>query len=125
MKLVAALLAVKVADSKPKQIIVADVEALKVTGKSTLTEVDAVPLPHMLDPITEYVVIVVGENTAAAALPPAKDQVYVSAPLAVNVILPPKQAAALDGDIVTAGVVMTARSTVAVPTQAPFELVTV
>jgi len=67
----------------------------------TVTLTVAVPVhPTLLDPVTVYVVLLVGVTVMLAVLPPVF-QLYVLAPLAVNVDDDPEHIVAGDADAVT------------------------
>ena len=59
--------------------------------------------PAALVPVTVYVVVLVGETDTLAPLNAPGVQVYVEAPLAVNVVPDPTQIVAGDADAVTVG----------------------
>jgi len=81
----------------------------------TVTLTVAVPVhPAVFVPVTVYVVVELGVTVMLAVLPPVL-QLYVFAPLAVNIELAPLHIAAGLADAVTDGIGFTVTLTVAVP----------
>ena len=83
---------------------IADGLAVAVTDGNgfTVTLTVAVPVhPAVLVPVTVYVVVPVGDTVLELPLPKVCDQLYVLAPLAVNVDDDPEHIVAGDADAVT------------------------
>jgi hypothetical protein len=99
----------------PTHIDVGDAVTLIVGVEFTVTVTVAVLLhPTPLDPVTVYVVLLVGATVILAVLPPVF-QLYVLAPLAVNTEVAPLHIAAGLAVAVTNGNGFTVTLTVAVP----------
>ena len=95
----------------------------------TVTVTVLVPVQPPVVPVTVYVVVVVGLAVGLAILvalnPVAGLQLYVVAPLAVNVVLEPAQMVGATGVTVTVGTGFTVTVTVLVLEQLPVVPVTV
>jgi len=98
----------------PTHIDVGDAVILIVGVEFTVTVTVAVLLhPTPLDPVTVYVVLLVGATVILAVLPPVL-QLYVLAPLAVNTEVPPTHIDVGDAVTLIVGVEFTVTVTVAV-----------
>lgn len=73
----------------------------------TVTSLEAVAEQLLAVTVTVYVVVVVGLNVAAAALPPLLLQAYVPPPLAVRVALSPLHIATVAGVMDAVGTAVT------------------
>lgn len=111
----------------PLHIAIADA-AMDVVGVVvTLIETVCVDEQVPLLPVTEYVVVTVGDAVAVVVITPPAFALHVNdgAPDAVKVTADPLQIAVADGAIDTVGVVATVTDTVFVSVQVPFAPTTV
>lgn len=102
-------------------------DAVAVTVGEEPTEIAMVCVPvHPLAPVpvTVYVVVDAGVTVTLVPLNDPGIQLYVDAPLPVNVVLPPVQIEVVDALIPTAGAALTVTACVAVAVQ-PLALVPV
>ena len=106
--------------------IVAGLAVANTVGNGfTVTLTVAVPVhPVLVVPVTVYVVVLVGETVLLDPVPKLCDQLYVFAPLALNVVLEPEHIEEGDADAIRVGVGLTFTVTVAVAEQTPLVPVT-
>ena len=108
----------------PWQMVTAVGVMVNVGAGLTVMVRVAVPVQPPFDPVTVYVVVVVGETVTGEPVSDPGIHVYVVAPFAVMVAELPSQMVVVEVVVVTVGVVFTVMVRVAVPVQ-PFAAVPV
>jgi hypothetical protein len=83
-------------------------------GLTVIVRVDVLVQPFAAVPVTVYVVVVVGDTVTDEPVKLPGIQLYVDAPLAVNVVELPAQIVVLDAVVVTVGNALTVMVRVAV-----------
>ena len=111
----------------PLHIAIDDAAIAVVGVVVTLIEIVCVDEQVPLLPVTEYVVVIVGEAVAVVVVTPPAFALHVNdgAPEAVNVTADPLQIVVADGVITTVGVVAIVKVTVFVSVQVPLAPTTV